>query len=231
MAPESDHNPSSAMFFDSEDIRSAVCVVGLGNPGRKYEATRHNVGFDVVLAFARDVGARLVEGNGEYLSAEYTAGERLVRLALPTTYMNESGIAVAQLCEHFDLRPAQLLIVFDDFQLPLGALRIRGEGSDGGHNGMASIIEHLLTDRIPRLRAGIAGPTCPVGDRREFMADYVLSPFEESELVTAKVMIGRAAEAVKAYVDRGIEFAMTNFNRSAAEGGTSPDEAGMPQIR
>ncbi|HTX18151.1 MAG TPA: aminoacyl-tRNA hydrolase [Bacteroidota bacterium] len=205
------------MFFDSEESHDALCIVGLGNPGRPYEATRHNVGYNVILTVAREMGIPLREGNGEYLAGERTVGERGIRLALPTTFMNESGIAVAQLSEHFNLRPAQFLIVYDDFQLPLGTLRIRPEGSDGGHNGMASVIEHLLTDRIPRLRAGIAGPTCPVTDRKDLMAAYVLSPFEEAETASAKAMVARAAEATRAYIERGIEFAMNNFNRSPEE--------------
>ena len=128
--------------------------------------------------------------------------------------MNASGVAVEQLHQLFGLTPSNFLIVYDDFQLPLGTLRFRPEGSDGGHNGMASVIEHLGTEGIPRLRVGIAGKTCPTSERKELMASYVLSRFEKDELHTVSEMIGHAREGVLDFVEHGIEFAMNNFNRS-----------------
>jgi PTH1 family peptidyl-tRNA hydrolase len=211
-------------FFEEANSGLVQCVVGLGNPGRRYRSTRHNVGYNVVGSLAHSLRTALKEGSGEYLFSECMVDERRILLAVPSTYMNESGIAVAQLCQHFSLSPSGLLIVSDDFQLPLGTLRIRSEGSDGGHNGLASVIEHLQTEKIPRLRVGIAGSTCPGEDRKELMASYVLSPFEDDEVTLAAKMTDHARDALLAFIQHGIQFAMNNFNKSFLAAGPDTGE-------
>ena len=178
----------------------------------------------MIGSLAHSLRAGLTEGRGDYLFSECVVAERRIILAVPSTYMNESGVAVAQLCEHFSLSPSGLVIVYDDFQLPLGMLRIRAEGSDGGHHGLASVIEHLQTENIPRLRVGIAGATCPSEDRKELMASYVLSPFEEDEVKLAAKLTDHAGDALMAFIQHGIQFAMTNFNKAYPTAGSETGE-------
>jgi peptidyl-tRNA hydrolase, PTH1 family len=202
-------------FLDEEaDSEKITCVVGLGNPGKRYGQTRHNVGFNVVSSLSRSLRSPMIEGNGEFFFSECAIENRRFLLAAPSTYMNESGMAVLQLMDQFNIAASDLLIIVDDFQLPLGTLRIRENGSDGGHNGLGSVIYQLQTENIPRLRLGIEGPTCPTEDRKELMAAYVLSPFEKEEVQHSETMITHACDAVLAMVLHGIEFAMNNFNRS-----------------
>jgi len=202
-------------FFDegasSEKIR---CVIGLGNAGSQYASTRHNVGFNVIASLSHFARSFMQEGNGDFLFSECVIESHRFFLAAPSTYMNESGTAVLQIMEQFNVAASDLLVVVDDFQLPLGTLRIREDGSDGGHNGLASVIYHLQTENIPRLRVGIAGSTCPSENRKELMAAYVLSPFEKEEVQQAAIMITHARDAVLALITHGIQFAMNNFNRS-----------------
>lgn len=202
------------IFGEEADLEKIVCVVGLGNHGKRYTSTRHNVGFDVVASLSRSLRAQMLDGNGDFLFSECTIENRRLLLATPLTYMNESGTAIIQIMEQFNVSVSQLLIVLDDFQLSLGTLRIRTDGSDGGHNGLASIIYQLQTEQIPRLRVGIAGTTCPTQDRKELMSAFVLSPFEKDEIQQAATMITHARDAVLALTLHGIEFAMNNFNKS-----------------
>jgi PTH1 family peptidyl-tRNA hydrolase len=128
--------------------------------------------------------------------------------------MNESGRAVEQAMKQFNLSSSDMMVVYDDFQLPLGTLRIRKEGTDGGHNGLASITHHLHTENIPRLRVGIAGKNCPTENKKEQMAAYVLSEFDDSEVRIAEKMIKHAGDATLAWVHKGIEHTMNNYNKS-----------------
>lgn len=208
-------SPSLQKSFDEEaDSEKITCVVGLGNPGKRYASTRHNVGFNVIESLSQSLRSPMIDGNGDYLYSDCAVENRRVILAVPMTFMNDSGVAVAQILEQFTVTASELLIVLDDFQLPLGTLRIRAEGSDGGHNGLASILYHLQTEKIPRLRVGIAGTTCPAEERKELMADYVLSPFDKEEVPQAAEMVTHARDGVLALVQHGIDFAMNNFNKS-----------------
>jgi len=128
--------------------------------------------------------------------------------------MNESGRAVEQAMKQFNLSSLDMMVVYDDFQLPLGTLRIRKEGTDGGHNGLASITYQLQTANIPRLRLGIAGKNCPTENKKELMAAYVLSEFDNNEVRLAEEMIDHARAATLSWVHKGIEHAMNNFNKS-----------------
>jgi peptidyl-tRNA hydrolase, PTH1 family len=187
-------------------------VVGLGNPGRRYRKTRHNIGFGVIEALAERNGAAIIDGPGEYRIAMAEVEREPVALVQPVTFMNNSGVAVQEIVGRFSLSPSDLLIVLDDFSIPLGSLRLRLKGSDGGHNGLASILWHLQTEEVPRLRCGIASATMPHG--QEGMADFVLSPFAPEEQARAKDLIALASDAVMAALTGGFETAMNRFNKT-----------------
>ncbi len=186
---------------------SLRCIIGLGNPGPKYAETRHNVGFRVIdLLAARHqfpTPQRMLQaivGEGRIKSSQ-------VLLVKPMTFMNESGRAVARLCVHFDLLPSDLLVIYDDINIDLGMLRLRRAGSSGSHKGMQSIIDHLATDQIPRLRLGI-GRLPPEAEARGF----VLSPFDPDEEQVAEELIHQATDAAESVVVEGMEAAMRRFN-------------------
>jgi len=182
-------------------------IVGLGNPGAKYAGTRHNVGFRVLDRLAEQFG----EGTGKdkfdgRLMEAKVAGQRAL-LLWPQTYMNRNGESVRLAVEFYKLDLVDLLVVCDDFNLPLGKLRFRREGSAGGQNGLADVIERLGTEAFARLRLGIG----PVPERWD-PADFVLSRFEAAEQETIDETIARAAEGVACWVAEGIEAGMNRFN-------------------
>lgn len=182
-------------------------VVGLGNPGRKYEGTRHNVGYDVVNHLARRhaQGSPRAAFHGEVLEANLN-GERALLLC-PHTYMNRSGSSVVAARDFYKLDDEDLLIVCDDFHLPLGQLRVRAQGSAGGQKGLADIIRCLGTDRVPRLRFGIGEPP-PRWDA----ADFVLSKFTAEESTDVQLSVERAADAVLTWARDGIQTCMNQVN-------------------
>ena len=190
------------------------CIVGLGNPGSEYARTRHNVGFRVVETLAAAGSIDLRTGDGEYYSAVLRINGGDIVLAVPTPYMNNSGIAVQDLCGKYGLTADDLLVVFDDFQLPFGTLRIRPQGSDGGHNGLGSIIYHLETDVLARLRVGVAGATIPDVHTHEAMAAYVLTEFEPEEEHRLPVLLRNAADACLCWARDGVPAAMNAFNKN-----------------
>jgi PTH1 family peptidyl-tRNA hydrolase len=181
-------------------------LVGLGNPGRKYAGTRHNVGYEVVAELARRYKAPRPKLKFESETAEVLLPADRLLLVAPQTYMNASGRAVRQLVDFYQLPVADVLIACDDINLPLGKLRIRKSGSAGGQRGLESVIQHLGT-AVPRLRIGIG---LPEADRDS--ADYVLERFHKSELATIDEAILRAADAVETWVTAGVDRAMNRFN-------------------
>jgi PTH1 family peptidyl-tRNA hydrolase len=183
----------------------AVAIVGLGNPGTQYRDTRHNVGFMVVEELCRRFRIALKPGKGDYLIGRATLEGTDLHLAAPMTYMNNSGAAVADILERFRIAHRELLVVVDDFALPLGTLRFRLKGSDGGHNGLASILYMLNSNEFPRLRCGIGTASMPP---KSEMAAFVLSRFEPDEVPAVKEMVMRAADAC-------VEFARTGHTRPA----------------
>lgn len=188
------------------DIRPRIRVIaGLGNPGRDFERTRHNLGFEVVDFLKGE--AEFVAGEGNYHRCDTVICSVKIVLLKPTTYMNRSGIAIRQIIGAEDLSPEEVLIVTDDFNLPLGKIRLRRSGSDGGHNGLASIIYHLGTEDLPRIRLGI-GPV-PEGVPAE---EFVLERFRQSEVVSAERMVERAGKAVSAWLEEGFEKSASTFN-------------------
>jgi PTH1 family peptidyl-tRNA hydrolase len=194
-----------------------VVIVGLGNPGRTYAHTRHNVGFLVVDALTEKLKCGFRPGKGEFVAATSSFRDNDILLAKPATSMNESGIAIAEMVERYEIALEQLLIVVDDFQIPLGSLRMRPSGSDGGHNGMYSVIYHLQSDSFPRLRCGIGSEEMP--HDKSLMADFVLSQFPTKEMPIVDEMVGRAAEACLSFLTDGIEKTMSLFNRKGEERG------------
>lgn len=185
-------------------------IVGLGNPGAKYANTRHNVGWRIAEELARRVGAVAwrEKFNGRVAEAR-VAGERLGVLE-PLGFMNCSGVSVRQAMDFWKVEPADLLVVLDDMNLEVGRLRLRPNGSDGGHNGLASVIEHLGHDAFARLRAG-TGPAPPI----EQHVDFVLSPFAAEERSAVDRMVAQAADAAECWLREGLEEAMNRFNRPA----------------
>lgn len=190
-------------------------IAGLGNPEKKYEGSRHNVGFLVVAGLADGCGIRLSAGRGDFMSGAGRIAGADARLVMPLTYMNRSGIAVEQVLEQAGAGPEELLVVCDDVNLPMGQLRLRTGGSAGGHNGLASIIERLGTDAFARLRLGVGGPSD--GDD---LADFVLDRISDDERPYLDEMVVRAREAVELLLRDGIEAAMNVFNRRVDPAGS-----------
>jgi PTH1 family peptidyl-tRNA hydrolase len=183
-----------------------IAMVGLGNPGRRYRGTRHNLGSEVVERVAAKLGVRLA-ADGFARTARARFGRAAVVLAVPETYMNVSGQAVADLARRRRIRPEGLLVIYDDLDLPLGRLRLRPGNGAGGHNGVRSIIEHLGSSAFPRLRVGIGRP--PVGVAPE---TFVLERFTAEERPVADETVERAANAALAVVSDGLEAAMNRVN-------------------
>jgi peptidyl-tRNA hydrolase, PTH1 family len=195
-------------------------VIGLGNPEKRYGGTRHNIGFEVVDRLATELRLRFKPGRGDFLIAEGTFRDRPLALVKPLTYMNNSGLAALDVMEQFEVKNEDLLVVCDDFQLPLGQLRLRLRGSDGGHNGLYSIIYHLRTDEFPRLRCGIASSTMPADKNR--LADFVLEKFTPGEQSAADEMAQQAKDACLCALTDGLTKAMNTFNKKPASENDSP---------
>jgi len=181
-------------------------VVGLGNPGSKYQGTRHNIGFELVDRLARGASPGSFSGKFEGQLAEIEIDYRRVLLLKPDTFMNLSGRSVGQAVRFFKLPVTDLLVVCDDLSLPVGRLRLRPGGSDGGQKGLRDIAAHLGTDQFPRLRIGI-------GENEDVdAADYVLSRFKTSERNAIDDALIVASQAVAVWVTQGIDAAMNRFN-------------------
>ncbi len=196
----------------AEVERPIRLVAGLGNPGREYESTRHNAGFLVIDRLAARLGLTLSFSNAwQALFGRAPDGCMYLK---PMTFMNLSGRSVQGVAQYYKVAAAEMLIVFDDLALPLGQLRLRREGSAGGQNGMQSIIDHLGTTELPRLRVGIGA--AEKGD----MVDHVLGKFTAAELGPLTAAIDRAADAVTHTREHGLESAMNLFNRAAPESAT-----------
>ena len=184
-------------------------IVGLGNPGRRYEGTRHNIGFEVVAELVRRFAAGSrpkAKFDGEII--ETTVDGQPTSFVYPLTFMNESGRCVRQIVDFYKIVLVDLLVVCDDFQLPLAKLRIRPEGSHGGQNGLEDILQRLATVSVPRLRIGI-------GPLREGWspADFVLSRFDSGERPYVEAGVLRAADAVRVWLNEGMAVVMNQFNR------------------
>ena len=184
-------------------------IVGLGNPGREYAATRHNVGFEVVDALAKRCRTRILRRMGRALIARTTVAGTEVILAKPQTFMNLSGEAVAYIARRERIEPPDILVIYDDMDLPVGKIRIRPAGSSGGHKGVQSIINHLHTQEFPRVRIGI-------GSTDRDAIKHVLSRFNRRERAVINEAVRTAADAVEMILSDGIEAAMNVYNRRTA---------------
>ena len=179
-------------------------VAGLGNPGPKYKATRHNVGFEVIDELARRASIEFESAPAEAIVARWRAADTL--LVKPVTFMNHSGQAIGELLRYFKIDVGDLLVIVDEVHLPLGKLRARARGSAGGHNGLKSVIAHV-DDQFSRLRIGVGR-----GDADRDMADHVLAKFDKGEAADVERMTLRAADAAEMFITSGIEAVMNAFN-------------------
>ena len=182
-------------------------IVGLGNPGKEYENTRHNMGFKTLDVLAQKTNTKLEKIKFRSLVGETIVSGEKVILVKPQTYMNNSGIAVREVSQYYKIEPENILVIYDDVDLDEGVIRIRPFGSSGSHNGMKSVIYHLFSDRFPRIRIGIG---MPKGD----MIDYVINSIPGENLDLFKEAWEKAADAALCYVESGIEIAMNKFNPS-----------------
>ena len=196
-------------------------IVGLGNPGPRYANTRHNVGFRA-LEILMEQGDNKIVARYNSLVMETTLHDTSIVLAKPLTYMNNSGSAIAALVNQLEIPLTELCIVYDDIHLDVGVIRMRRKGSDGGHNGMKSIISTLHTTEFPRLRIGIGEP---IGAQ----VDYVLSEFTDAETPKIEDAIQRAVDAVETFVRDGILTAMNRFNGSKADHGDGKSSPHLKQ--
>lgn len=183
-------------------------IVFLGNPGPRYEMTRHNAGFMAADAMAKEKNVNINKARFKALTATCDIGGESVLLMKPQTFMNLSGDAVAQAAKFYKIPPEHVIVVSDEISLPIGKLRIRTKGSAGGHNGLKDIIAKLGTDAFPRIRIGVGTPPHPDYD----MADWVLSSFKNQDAEDMLAAAERAAQAAQCYIAQGADRAMNRFN-------------------
>lgn len=197
------------MFFDKNRGAGAEwLVVGLGNPGEKYENTRHNVGFLTVDELAERARVPVQKLKHRALTNTLEVGGVKVLLMKPVTYMNLSGEAVRPAADFYKIPPEHIIVISDDTALDVGKLRIRKSGSAGGHNGLKSIIQHLGTDQFPRIRVGVGKKPHPDYD----LADWVLGKFQGEDQKGIAAAVERCADAVECYIKEGPDRAMNKFN-------------------
>jgi PTH1 family peptidyl-tRNA hydrolase len=201
----------------SPDIAGeAYLIVGLGNPGRRYERTRHNAGFMAVERLHDILPSGTARGRFQAEMLETRDGDKRVILAKPQTFMNDSGVAVSQVARWHKVPRDRLLVVYDELDLPFGQIRMRANGSAGGHNGVASVIQHLQTQDFARLRIGIGRP------RAGSTVPYVLAHFSSDEQRELPDIIDRAAAAALVWLREGVTAAMNEHNRRVGPAGAAP---------
>jgi PTH1 family peptidyl-tRNA hydrolase len=184
-----------------------LLVVGLGNPGDEYAHTRHNVGADTVEILAKRHGASLRKGKERARADQVRIGDKLVALAVPLTFMNDSGAAVVALARRYGVEPQQVVVVHDELDLPVAALKVKVGGGIAGHNGLRSVKSHLHSDEFLRVRIGVGKPVS-----KEHGADHVLKRFSKRERTEIDVTLEQAADAVETIVHDGVDAAMNRFN-------------------
>lgn len=183
-------------------------IIGLGNPTKEYQATRHNIGFDIITRIADDNHIPLdIKKHKAICGKGYIESEKVI-LAQPQTYMNLSGESVRELVDFYKVTPEEIIVIYDDISLDIGQLRLRKQGSAGGHNGIKSIIRHLGTQEFNRIKVG-------VGDKPNGwdLADYVLSRFAKNEQPSIRETMQKSSEAVKSILKEGMESAMNIYNK------------------
>ena len=183
-------------------------IVGLGNPGKEYERTRHNAGFRAVDLLAEKLGCKIDKGKFQGIYGQANYGGKKLMLLKPLTYMNLSGRSVLQLSAYFNIPPQRIIVMFDDISLEPGRLRVRADGSAGGHNGIKSIIQEVGSQAFPRVKIGVGAKPHPDFD----LADWVLSAFTASEEKALKNALDWAGEAALAIIDHGVPEAANRYN-------------------
>lgn len=200
------------MFFKKDKFASTgafdCMIVGLGNPGKKYEFTKHNAGFLCIDLFAQNLGVKIDRLKFKSLIADVKINGKRCLLMKPQTFMNLSGEAVRDAAEFYKIPPERIIVIFDDISLEPGKLRIRRKGSDGGHNGIKSIIYQLQSDNFPRIKLGIGKKPHPDFD----LADWVLEPFSKDALKNLRAACSNACAAVELMIDGKIDEAMSKYN-------------------
>ena len=195
------------MFGKSKD---AWLIVGLGNPGKEYAGTRHNCGFLAIDLLAQTLGCKIDKGKFQGLYGQAVYEGQKVYLLKPQTYMNLSGRSVLQLSAYYNIPPQRIIVLFDDISLEVGRLRIRADGSAGGHNGIKSIIAEVGSQAFPRVKIGVGGKPHPNAD----LADWVLSGFAASEEKALRSALERAADAALCIISKGVPEAANRYNGS-----------------
>lgn len=196
------------MFRKSE--QEAWLIVGLGNPGAKYEKTRHNCGFRAIDVLAKDLCCKIDKGKFQGLFGQCAYNGRKLFLLKPQTFMNLSGQSVLQLSSYFHIPPERIIVLFDDISLPPGRLRVRPDGSAGGHNGIKSIIGQLGSQNFPRVKVGVGAKPNPEYD----LADWVLSTFSADEEKDLQPALERAGKAALCIIDHGVAESANRYNGS-----------------
>ena len=185
-------------------------IVGLGNPGKEYERTRHNAGFRALDVLADKLGCKIDKGKFQGIYGQANYGGKKLMLLKPLTYMNLSGRSVLQLSAYFNIPPQRIIVMFDDISLEPGRLRVRADGSAGGHNGIKSIIQEVGSQAFPRVKIGVGSKPNPEFD----LADWVLSTFSAQEEKALAVSLSNAADAALSIIDRGVPETANRFNGS-----------------
>lgn len=182
-------------------------VVGLGNPGAKYAGTRHNIGFDVIEELAQRFQSPLTEAKHKGVYAIVRKGTEKAILLKPLTYMNLSGESIGEVMRYYDIAPEEVVVIYDDLDLPVGRIRLRQKGSAGGHNGIKSTIAHLGTQNFNRIRIGIDRPAPPIR-----VVDYVLGKFTDGEQEKVQQAVVKSADAVEAWLEKPFLEVMNSYN-------------------
>lgn len=183
-------------------------IVGLGNPGKQYERTRHNVGFRAIDALAQQLGCKIDKGKFQGLYGQTVYQGKKLYLLKPQTFMNLSGRSVLQLSAYYSIPPQHIIVLFDDISLEPGRLRVRADGSAGGHNGIKSVISELGSQEFPRVKIGVGAKPHPEQD----LADWVLSSFSANEEKSLSASISAAADAALCIIDKGIPETANRYN-------------------
>ena len=194
------------MFFQKNSV--SYIIVGLGNPGSQYDRTRHNVGFRVLDALAAECGVKVNRSRFKALTATASVGGEKVLLMKPQTFMNASGLSVEPAAAFYKVPPERILVIFDDVSLPIGKIRIRAEGSAGGHNGLKSLISALGSQNFPRIKVGVGEKPHPDYD----LADWVLSKFTAKEEKDLAPAVEHAVEAIPFFLKNGTEKTAAKYN-------------------
>ncbi len=195
-----------------------LVIVGLGNPGKKYANTRHNMGFITLDRFAEKHNTTIEKVKFRSLVGELSLAGQKVLLVKPQTFMNLSGEAVRDIAHFYKIDPKDLLVIYDDIDIPTGSVRIRSAGSAGTHNGMRSVVTQLGSDRFPRIRIGIGS------DQKGDLVDFVIGGFRKEEVPLLEEAVDRAVDAIDCFIREGIDIAMNRYNTGKKKKRAEEDE-------